>query len=307
MLPLVELIIDENEATDGIEAISLVHTPAIEENFVALSKQKVELKTLDEEKRIVVSLALIPDKEIYRRNSKGEEYNIVFSKETVRKASELYFKNLNNNNATLEHEEKTDGVSVIESWIVEDVEKDKTAIYGLNAVEGSWAVVMKIDNDEVWQDIKEGKYLGLSIEGRFSEKEAELSEVELESYSDYPQGVKSNAKKVLEWTEKNGWGSCGTGVGKQRANQLAKGEPISAKTIKRMYSYLSRHLVDLDSSKSYSDGCGKLMFDAWGGKAALRWSKSKIEKLGLSEEVEQEMQSEAEEELLNKIIEILKD
>ena len=303
MLPLVELIIDENEATDGIEAISLVHTPAIEENFVALSKQKVELKTLDEEKRIVVSLALIPDKEIYRRNSKGEEYNIVFSKETVRKASELYFKNLNNNNATLEHEEKTDGVSVIESWIVEDVEKDKTAIYGLNAVQGAWAVVMKIDNDEVWADIKEGKYLGLSIEGRFSEKEAELSEVELESYSDYPQGVKSNARKVLEWTEKNGWGSCGTGVGKQRANQLAKGEPISVKTIKRMYSYLSRHLVDLDSSKSYSDGCGKLMFDAWGGKAALRWSKSKIEKLGLSAEVEKEI----EEELLSKIIEILKD
>jgi hypothetical protein len=180
MLPLVELIIDENESTDGIEAISLVHTPAIEENFVALSKQKVELKTLDEEKRIVVSLALIPDKEIYRRNSKGEEYNIVFSKETVRKASELYFKNLNNNNATLEHEEKTDGVSVIESWIVENVEKDKTALYGLNAVEGAWAVVMKIDNDEVWADIKEGKYLGLSIEGRFSEKEEELSEVEQE-------------------------------------------------------------------------------------------------------------------------------
>ena len=129
----------------------------------------------------------------------------------------------------------------------------------------------------------------------------------MESYSDYPQGVKSNAKKVLEWTEKNGWGSCGTGVGKQRANQLAKGEAISAKTIKRMYSYLSRHLLDLDSSKSYSDGCGKLMFDAWGGKAALRWSKSKIEKLGLMAEVEQELENEAEEELLNKIIEILKD
>jgi len=74
-----------------------------------------------------------------------------------------------------------------------------------------------------------------------------------------------------------------------------------------MYSYLSRHLVDLDSSKSYSDGCGKLMFDAWGGKAALRWSKSKIEKLGLTAEVEQEMEKETEEELLNKIIEILKD
>ena len=297
-LPLIELVIDETVETDGIEAISLVHTPAIEENFVALSKQKVELKTLDEEKRIVVSLALLPDKEIYRRDSKGKEYNIVFSKDTVRQASELYFKNLNNNNATLEHEEKTEGVSVIESWIVEDVEKDKTALYGLNAVEGAWAVVMKIDNDEVWGDIKEGKYLGLSIEGRFSEKEAELSEVELESYSDYPDGVKNNAKRVLEWVDKNGWGSCGTGVGKQRANQLAKGEPISVETIKRMYSYLSRHESDLTSSKTYSDGCGKLMYDAWGGKSALGWSRNKLRTLGLSEQLE-------EEELLEKIKQIL--
>ena len=123
---------------------------------------------------------LFPIRKYIVRDSKGKEYNIVFSKDTVRKASELYFKNLNNNNATLEHEEKTDGVSVIESWIVEDVAKDKTALYGLNAVEGCWAVVMKIYNDEVWADIKEGKYLGISIEGHFSEKEAELSEVEQE-------------------------------------------------------------------------------------------------------------------------------
>lgn len=101
-----------------------------------------------------------------------------------------------------------------------------------------------------------------------------------ESYRDYPDGVKSNAKKVLDYTEKNGWGSCGTGVGKQRANQLAKGEPISLETIKRMYSYLSRHEADLESSKSYSDGCGKLMYDAWGGKAALGWSRNKLRELG---------------------------
>lgn len=107
-----------------------------------------------------------------------------------------------------------------------------------------------------------------------------MEEVKMESYRDYPDGVKSNAKKVLEWTEKNGWGSCGTPVGKQRANQLAKGEPISLETIKRMYSYLSRHEVDLEKSKSYSDGCGKLMYDSWGGKAALGWSRNKLRELG---------------------------
>lgn len=104
--------------------------------------------------------------------------------------------------------------------------------------------------------------------------------VNMESYSDYPEGVKSNAKKVLDWTEKNGWGSCGTNVGKVRANQLANGEPISVETIKRMYSYLSRHSVDLESSTSYSDGCGLLMYDSWGGKAALRWAESKLKEIG---------------------------
>lgn len=97
-----------------------------------------------------------------------------------------------------------------------------------------------------------------------------------ESYSDYPDAVKNNAKAALKWAEENGWGSCGTGVGKQRANQLANGEAISLETVKRMYSYLSRHAVDLENSKGYGDGCGKLMYDAWGGKSALSWAESKI-------------------------------
>ena len=97
-----------------------------------------------------------------------------------------------------------------------------------------------------------------------------------DSYSDYPDSVKNNAKAVLDYVAENGWGSCGTEVGKRRANDLAKGNPVSLDTIKRMYSYLSRHEVDLDSSKGYGDGCGKLMYDAWGGKSALTWAESKI-------------------------------
>lgn len=109
-----------------------------------------------------------------------------------------------------------------------------------------------------------------------------------ESITDYPEGVKNAAQRALNYAEKNGWGSCGTGVGKQRANQLAKGEPISVDTVKRMYSYLSRHKVDLQSSTSYEKGCGKLMYDAWGGEAGLTWSERKIgqlekEKMNFSE------------------------
>ena len=165
----IELFIDEESKDDGIYAISLVEFPAIEENFVALSQHKVEFKTLDEDKRIVVGLALVPNKKIYRRK-KDYEYNIVFSDETVRKASELYLKSLKNNNTTLEHQSLTSGVSVIESWIVEDERMDKSNLYGLNASKGSWVVTMKVDNDNVWDDIKKKKYLGLSIEGIFSDK-----------------------------------------------------------------------------------------------------------------------------------------
>ena len=174
-MDIIELFINESEAEDGISAISFVNQPAIEENFVALSQQKVEFKSLDDDKRIVVGLALVPDKHIYRRQG-DYEYKIVFSKETVKKASHLYLKQLNNNNATLEHEKDAEGISVVESWIVEDVNNDKSNLYNLNAVEGAWVVVMKVDNDEIWKDVKDGTYLGLSIEGIFSDKEVKTSE-----------------------------------------------------------------------------------------------------------------------------------
>jgi hypothetical protein len=112
-----------------------------------------------------------------------------------------------------------------------------------------------------------------------------------DSYSDYPESVKNNAKNALKWAEENGWGSCGTPVGKIRANQLANGEPISLETIKRMYSFLSRHEANADRSKGYGDGCGQLMYDAWGGKSALSWAESKIRQ---SEKMSFEIQDEEE-------------
>jgi hypothetical protein len=167
-MKMIELIID-NEDAIGVEAISLVENPAIEENFVALKNQKLEFKTIDKDKRIVVGLALIPNKPIYRRSGE-DEYYIFFSKDTVRKAAELYLKNHNSNNATLEHDLKVEGVSVVESWIVDEPEKDKTALYGLNATKGCWAVVMRIENEDVWNEVKKGTYKGLSIEGYFADK-----------------------------------------------------------------------------------------------------------------------------------------
>jgi hypothetical protein len=296
-LDIIELIIDENNLEDGIEAISLVESPAIEENFVALSRHKVEFKSVDDEKRIVVGLALVPDKEIFRKSG-DYAYKIMFSKETVKKASELYLKRLKNNNATIEHELAVKGVSLIESWIVEDPNMDKTNLYKLDAPEGAWAVVMKIDNDEIWEDVKQGKYLGFSIEGFFSQKEQELAKQELKSYSDYPQSATNNAKRALAWVKKNGWGSCGTPVGKQRANQLANREPLTRDTISRMASF-KRHQQHKDVP--YSEGCGGLMWDCWGGTSGIEWAINKLEQLSLSEEDAEAL------ELLNEVLNKLKD
>lgn len=167
----IELFIN-NEEEDGVFAISLVESPAIEENFIALSNYKMDLKVVDKERRIVVGLALVPDKRIYRKmKPKGakeaKEFNIYFSSDTVSKTAELYMKNLHLNNVTSEHEKPVQGASVIESWIVEDTDKDKTALYNLNAVKGSWAVMMKIYNDEEWEKIQGGEYKGFSIEGLY--------------------------------------------------------------------------------------------------------------------------------------------
>jgi hypothetical protein len=97
-----------------------------------------------------------------------------------------------------------------------------------------------------------------------------------ESYTDYPEGAKNNAKRALDWAEKNGWGSCGTPVGKARANQLAKGEAISEETIARMASF-ARHAQNKDVP--YSEGCGGLMWDAWGGTSGIEWAQNKLERI----------------------------
>ena len=167
---IIELIIDEKDAASGIDAVSVVESPAIEENFIALSKHEVELKEVDKEKRILMGAALIPNKKIYRVNAKKEEYYIYFSEDTVRQAMELFFKNGNQSNATYEHKEAIKGMTVVESWLIEDSEKDKSQLYGFSLPKGTWMISMKVDNDEVWNDVKAGKVKGFSIEGYFADK-----------------------------------------------------------------------------------------------------------------------------------------
>jgi hypothetical protein len=292
---IVELVIEKD--LDGIDAVSLVDSPAIEENFIALNKEyKIEFAEVDSDKRILMGAALIPNKQIYRKNGKDEFY-VFFSEATVKQASELFLKNGNQSNATLEHKAKFDGATVVESWIIDNPEMDKSKAYGFDLPKGTWMISMKIEDDKVWKQVKEGKYKGFSIEGYFADKLEMAEEVALESYSDYGNDVKNNAQKGIELNERNG-NKCATQTGKVRAQQLANGEPVSVETIQRMYAYLSRAETFYDNAISQND-CGYISFLLWGGKSALSWSRNKLKEL--------EILTLEEEKIINQIIQIIKD
>lgn len=98
----------------------------------------------------------------------------------------------------------------------------------------------------------------------------------METYNDYPEQASENAKIALRYAEENGWGTCGTGIGKARANQLSNRERISESTISRMASF-ERHRQY--STRKLGDGCGRLMWLAWGGDAGIEWAKRKLEQI----------------------------
>jgi len=298
-MEIVELLLDEENEDAGIDAISIVSAPAIESNFLAFKSQEIKFAKIDDEKRILMGAALIPNKPIYRKDEK-KEYYVYFSADTVRKASELFFMNGNQNNTTLEHNMSLNGLTVVESWIVEG-EQDKSKMYGLDVPVGTWMVSMKVNNDEIWNEyVKTNRVKGFSIEGYFADKanmkasaediakkEAEekieqirnlfkKKKIELETYNDYPDAVSNNAKRGIELNKKVN-NKCATLVGKNRAATLAKKGNISLSTIKRMYSYLSRAEVYYDENDNKA--CGTISYLLWGGKAGLRWSLSKLKEL----------------------------
>jgi hypothetical protein len=170
---IVELVIQDDNQELAIDAISLVTSPAIEQDFVFFGKEKNNLTfaKVDEEKRMLISPALIPNKQIFRHDPNTDsDYYVYFSKETVQKASELYLKHNNHHKATYQHQDRVSGILTVESWIIEDTKLDKSTLYGYSLPVGTWMVKLKIDNDEIWQKIKAGELKGLSIEGYFTNK-----------------------------------------------------------------------------------------------------------------------------------------
>jgi hypothetical protein len=169
-------VIFNEEENEGVYAVSLVSDPAIGVNFITLSKQKeIKLATVNEEQRILMGAILIPNQPIYR-NQDGHEFNIVFPKETIKQVQQNFALKGYQNNSTIEHSgEQIQNVTFVESWIKEDEVHDKSVHYGFNEEVGTWFGLMKVNNDEIWNDyVKTGKVKGFSIDGVFDMEKVNL-------------------------------------------------------------------------------------------------------------------------------------
>lgn len=190
-----ELVIDNEE--DEVFAISLVEDPAIEMDFVYFNKDAVHFAAVDTEKRLVMGPILIPDKQIVRMDGEGKPYWVFFKSTTIEKLAQNYLQKKYNSETTLEHNGKIEGVSLVESWIVESRTKDKSALYNLSIPAGTWMGTFKITNDKVWDDyVKTGKVKGFSIEGIFEHKLVKASTADYLS-KDINDLTEEEAKELL--------------------------------------------------------------------------------------------------------------
>lgn len=163
-LPLIYLdVIDE---MDGVEIISLVDRPAVKKEFVAFNEEKVKF-SVNDEKRIVTGVALIPGQKVYRRDENGREYYITCTKEAVERIAIKFFADHNTTNVNLQHEFNVDGCVYFESYLTNKERGIYPSEFG-ELPDGTWIVSCKIINDGVWKLIKEGVLRGFSIEGQLN-------------------------------------------------------------------------------------------------------------------------------------------
>lgn len=184
-------------------AISLVSEPAIEETLVALEKQKeIQVQLANEEKHMVYSAVLIPDKPIYRRSEDGDEFYVEFTKESIEKMSQQFFKDYRQDAVTLDHDTTASDITVVESWIKSDLYKDKSVALGLNEnlPVGTWFCGMKVNQIDAWERIKNHDITGFSVESllrleQFSKVDKNDNNMNIEETND--MGFWSKMKEVL--------------------------------------------------------------------------------------------------------------
>tara|TARA_R110000851_G_scaffold274870_2_gene427435 strand:+ start:574 stop:1587 length:1014 start_codon:yes stop_codon:yes gene_type:complete len=197
-----------NSEVKGVYAISLVSDPAMEENFLAFSKQEKDIKftTVDSEKRILLGLVLEPNKLVPRYDPVTKEmYNVYFSAETIKEVAYNFQKNGYQSNSTIEHSgNKLEGVSFVETWTVENPKMDKSVNFGFEYPKGTWVAMMRVDSDDVWENyVKTGLVKGFSIDAGVNFKEVNFNnqlnnKLEMNTQDEQESG-KSIAKKLLSF------------------------------------------------------------------------------------------------------------
>ena len=199
---IIELTVDEENNT-GVDIISFVESPAIEVDFMYFNDKKTErFKTVDTDKRIVVGAAMLPNEKIIREDADGNPYFVYFSEDTVRKCAELFFKRSKQTQTNVDHSKDVlSGVTVVESWIVEDPEMDKSKHLGYEDIpRGSWFVSYKVDNNILWDKVKAGEVLGFSVEGLFTQTVEQDNTIN--EFKDILNSCMSEDEKVEELRKK---------------------------------------------------------------------------------------------------------
>jgi len=201
---LYELVI-EDEKTDEVFRISLVENPAIEAFGVFFDKEEVHFAEMNEEGLFMAPI-LIPDKKILRVDGEGVPYEVFFTAPTIKRLSQMYLERKYQANVNVEHSEKVNGVTLIESWIKESHNADKSKMYNLNVPVGSWIGTFKIDNEKLREQFRSGKLRAVSIEGLFEHAEQTTPErlqsaMLMEAWAQYNMSEEVLLKDIGELNE----------------------------------------------------------------------------------------------------------
>jgi hypothetical protein len=302
----------------------LVENPAIESNWIYLSKHyKIELATANNDKQLLIGPVLIPNKEIPRIDQEtGEEYSIVFDEDVIEKAAQLFLQRQHNNSSTLEHDQPLEDISFVESWIVADPKADKTNAYGLSYPKGTWVVMAKVNNIDIWDNyVKTGKVAGFSLEGLFGHNLVEASkQAHLVSLSDlndsfdteYAEEMLASIKgiikrdgrmkdgKYLELETYNDYPDTVKNAAKRGIDLNAKVNNRCATDVGKIRAQqlangrnvsvqtIKRMYAYTSRAREFynpddTSACGTISYLLWGGDAANRWSAAKLKELGLFE------------------------
>lgn len=241
-------------------AVSLVEDPAIESNFIALSKEK-QIIQLENEKRLLVGAALIPNKPIYR-NINGKEFYISFDEATIEKLAQDFLANDYQHNITIEHQEGVDDITVVESWI-KTSENDKSVGYGLNEPIGTWFISVKVNNEEIWNKVKNGDYKGFSIEAMVGLDENFELNNQLSMNEELIEKLREIIYEAIGKTPK------AEEIVKETAAEVVEEQPIQLEDVAKLKEEIANLVAEVERLKSERDELESKLQDSEASKQKM--------------------------------------